>query len=47
MHLVKHKPAARGVSHLMYVGDAEVAPSIPTVVKVAIACVVAWFVFRK
>jgi len=45
--LVKHRPAARGVSHLMYVGDVDVGPTIPTAVKIAVAAVVAWLVFRR
>jgi len=37
MQLVQHKPAARGVSQLMYVGDADTGPPpLSTGVKIAI-----------
>lgn len=47
MRIVKHKPAARGVSQLMYVGDADVAPAIPTAVKIAIGLVVGWWLLKR
>jgi len=46
MRVVKHKPAARGVSQLMYVGDADVAPAIPSIVKVAAVLAAAWLLLR-
>jgi len=51
MQITHHKPAARGVSQLMYVGDDQAvegatAPlSLP--VKLAIAAGVAWLLFGR
>ena len=46
MQIEHHKPAARGVSQLMYVGDDQAtensAGSLPTVVKVALVAAAAW-----
>lgn len=50
MQIVHHKPAAKGVSQLMYVGDdqavegATSAMSLP--VKVAIVAALGWLLFR-
>jgi hypothetical protein len=51
MQIVHHKPAARGVSQLMYVGDdqavegATSAISLP--VKIAIAAAIGWLLLRS
>jgi hypothetical protein len=51
MKLHHHKPAARGVNQLMYVGDDQAVESatatgaLSTPVKVAIAVVVGWLLF--
>lgn len=46
MQITHHKPAARGVSQLMYVGDDQAtentAGSLPAVAKVALIAVAAW-----
>ncbi len=46
MRLTHHKPAARGVNQLMYVGDDQAVESaasgMPASVKVAVAVVVGW-----
>lgn len=56
MQIVHHKPAARGVSQLMYVGDAEYAdypwgselpPSWRTPVKLIAVLGVCWLLFRR
>jgi hypothetical protein len=50
MQIVHHKPAARGVNQLMYVGDdqaVEGATSMSLPVKLAIAAVIAWLVLGK
>lgn len=48
MQIIQHKPAARGVSQLMYVGDAETgAPALSTGVKIAIAIALGWLLLRK
>lgn len=49
MKIERHKPAARGVNQLMYVGDDQ-APeqatgSLPGVAKIALVVVGAWLVF--
>ena len=48
--ITHHKPAARGVSQLMYVGDdqaTETALVIPWPVKAALALGVAWLLLGK
>jgi hypothetical protein len=49
MRLTHHKPAARGVNQLMYVGDDQAVESatgaLSTPVKVAIAVVIGWLLF--
>jgi hypothetical protein len=47
MPIVNHKPAARGVSTLMYVGDAEPPPSPFPVLKIAVAVAIAWVLLRR
>lgn len=48
MRIVHHKPAARGVSQLMYVGDdAATAPTLNLPMTVALIAVVAWFFCRS
>ncbi len=53
MKITYHKPAARGVDQLMYVGDdaavesATGALSLSMPVKVAIAAVAAWLLFWR
>lgn len=46
MQIVNHKPAARGVSQLMYVGDTE-SPALSTPIKVALVLAVGWLLFRR
>jgi hypothetical protein len=46
VQIVHHKPAARGVSQLMYVGDADL-PTLPIQIKVAIAIAIGWFLLRR
>jgi hypothetical protein len=51
MQIVHHKPAARGVNQLMYVGDDQAVEgatstmSLP--VKTAIVAVIGWLLFRR
>jgi hypothetical protein len=50
MRVVNHRPAARGVSQLMYVGDdhaVESAVSVSTPVKIAVVIVIAWLVLGR
>lgn len=52
MQIVNHKPAARGVSQLMYVGDDQAVEhatgGLSTPVKLAIAGALAWWLlFRR
>lgn len=47
MQITTNKAAARGVSQLMYVGDAEPATVLSTPVKVAIAAAALWFLFGR
>ncbi len=47
MKIVHHKPAARGVSQLMYVGDAEPPPMPFSLKAVAVAIALGWFLFRR
>jgi hypothetical protein len=51
MQIVHHKPAARGVSQLMYVGDDQavegVTTSLSMPVKVAIAVALGWLLLRS
>jgi hypothetical protein len=48
MKIVHHKPAARGVSQLMYVGDdAATAAPINLPVTVAIIAVLGWLMFGR
>lgn len=50
MDIIQHKPAARGVNQLMYVGDdqaTESSYSLTLPVKVAIALAAAWLLFGK
>ncbi len=50
MQITHHKPAARGVSQLMYVGDdsaVESATMLSWPVKAALALGVAWLLLRK
>jgi hypothetical protein len=44
--IVTHKPAARGVSQLMYVGDAPAGGTSPLVIAAAIV-VGAWLLFGR
>lgn len=46
MQIIQHKPAARGVSQLMYVGDVEVS-AVPLGVKIGIAIALGWLLLRK
>jgi len=49
IRITHHKPAARGVNQLMYVGDDQAVEGatggVSTPVKVAIAVVVGWLLF--
>jgi hypothetical protein len=50
MHLVRHPPAARGVSQLMYVGDdqaVERATGVSLPIKLAIAAAIGWLLFGR
>ena len=50
MQITHHKPAARGVSQLMYVGDdqaLETATTIPWPLKAALALGITWLIFRR
>lgn len=49
MQIVNHKPAARGVSQLMYVGDDQAADPAPVSlpVKLAIAVGILWLLFGR
>jgi hypothetical protein len=51
MEIVHHKPAARGVSQLMYVGDDQAVEgatlALSTPVKIALAVVLGWLLLRK
>ncbi len=51
MKITYHKPAARGVDQLMYVGDDAAVESatggLSMPVKVAIAAVAAWLLFWR
>lgn len=51
MQIVHHKPAARGVSQLMYVGDDQAVEGATAVlsmpVKVAIVVALGWLMLRR
>lgn len=51
MQITHHKPAARGVSQLMYVGDDQAVESatapLSLPVKLAIAAVLGWLLFSR
>lgn len=50
MRITHHKPAARGVNQLMYVGDdqaVENAVSVLTPVKIAVLVAVGWLLFGR
>lgn len=50
MQITHHKPAARGVSQLMYVGDdgaVESALQIPLLAKAALALGALWWLFGR
>lgn len=47
MQIIQHKPAARGVNQLMYVGDADVSSGLSTGAKIAIAIALGWLLLRK
>ncbi len=50
MDIIQHKPVARGVNQLMYVGDDQAVEGPYTLtlpVKVAIALAAAWLLFGK
>ena len=50
MQVVHHKPAARGVTQLMYVGDdqaVEGAIALDLPVKIGAIAFLAWLVFRR
>jgi len=44
--IVTHKPAARGVSQLMYVGDTPIGGASPLVIAAALAVGV-WLLFGR
>lgn len=47
MNVPRHKPVARGVADLMYVGDVPVEqPGLPLVAKIGIGLAVAWWLLR-
>lgn len=47
MRIISHKPAARGVSQLMYVGDAEPPRTAPSILTIAVVAAIAWVVLRR
>lgn len=50
MQIVHHKPAARGVTQLMYVGDdqaVEQATGVSLGVKVGVVLVLGWLLFGR
>ena len=47
MQITHHKPAARGVNQLMYVGDVVDAPAISTPLKVALVLALGWLLLRR
>jgi hypothetical protein len=51
MRLTQHKPMARGVNQLMYVGDDQavegVTAGLSTPVKVAIVVLAGWLLFGR
>lgn len=50
MQIINHKPAARGVNQLMYVGDdqaVEQTSSLSTPVKIALVAGALWLLFHK
>lgn len=48
MNIINHRPAARGVSQLMYVGDVDTsAHPLSTVAKVALAALAAWLLLGR
>ena len=47
MQITRHKPAVRGVSQLMYVGDVDDRPMVINVGPLAIAALLAWLILRK
>lgn len=46
MQVIQHRPAARGVSQLMYVGDAEYSAR-PSLIGLAIAAAASWLLLRS
>lgn len=50
MQVIQHKPAARGVTQLMYVGDdqaVESATSLSLPVKVALVVALGWLLLGR
>ena len=47
MQVKHHRPVARGVSQLMYVGDVAEPTEAPWWAKVAVAALALWLVTRK
>jgi hypothetical protein len=50
MQVIQHKPVARGVTQLMYVGDdqaVEQATGVSLPVKVGVVLVLGWLLFAR
>lgn len=47
MQVIQHRPAARGVSQLMYVGDVEYSARPPSLIGLAIAAAASWLLLRS
>ena len=47
MKIVHHKPAARGVSQLMYVGDDAATATTLNLPMIALIAVAGWFLCRS
>lgn len=47
MHIEKHKPVARGVDKLMYVGDVPTpAPAVSPIVIAGLVLMASWLLLR-
>lgn len=46
MQVKSHRPVARGVSQLMYVGDVDTSATFPFWGKVALAVGAAWLLYK-
>jgi hypothetical protein len=46
MKVVQHRPAARGVNQLMYVGDAPTDTKWPSLARVGVVVAAVWLILR-